>query len=266
MPPTRTLTRSAGLVVVLATLALMVATEPRLAIVWDEGYTLGREARLRLWLRALRDPTRFAAQWQPPVDELVQPLGVPPPGRQLVGTRFDLIFNTRVIGWFWPFARDEPHGHPPFYALLGLIGDVLTPGWATLARARLGPMLAFSVAAGALFGFVARRWGFWPGALAAGAWLLQPNLFGHGHYASYDAPLAALWLLAILAFSVAVEDDPETVKERPDSGPQSWRPRWGWVVVFGLLLACAADTKLTGWFLPLPFLVWTIIYLSRRAP
>ena len=34
----------------------MLATEPYLAIVWDEGYTLGREERLREWFHALADP------------------------------------------------------------------------------------------------------------------------------------------------------------------------------------------------------------------
>ena len=46
--PSRRLTsRAGGLGVAVATLVLMVLTEPRLAIVWDEGYTLGREARVR---------------------------------------------------------------------------------------------------------------------------------------------------------------------------------------------------------------------------
>ena len=40
---------------------LMLLTEPRMAIAWDEGYTLGREESLRDWFRALRDPPRFAA-------------------------------------------------------------------------------------------------------------------------------------------------------------------------------------------------------------
>ena len=35
-----------GLGVSLATAALMLATEPSMAIGWDEGYTLGREERL----------------------------------------------------------------------------------------------------------------------------------------------------------------------------------------------------------------------------
>jgi hypothetical protein len=43
------------------------------------------------------------------------------------------------------------------------------------------------------------------------------------------------------------------------------RPRWRWAVVFGLIAGAAAATKLTGWFLPLPFLVWAVLYQDRRA-
>src|SRR5438874_1827826 len=35
-------------------LAILVLTEPFLTIVWDEGYSLGREARVRAWFGALR--------------------------------------------------------------------------------------------------------------------------------------------------------------------------------------------------------------------
>lgn len=251
-------TRVGGLGVACLTLVLLLATGPRLAIVWDEGYTLGREERVRAWLRALRDPPAFAATWRPPspLEDLVQPDGRRPPRPDQMDTRAKL-FDPRVIDWFWPFAREEPHGHPPFYALVGLAGDLLAPSWALLPRARLGPMLVFSAAAGALFAFVARRWGVWAGATAPGAWVLQPRLFAHGHYALYDAVLTALWVGSILAFVRAVE---------PDDGPspRSW-PRWAWVVVFGLLAGAAAGTKLTGWFLPLPFLAWTALYRDRRA-
>jgi 4-amino-4-deoxy-L-arabinose transferase-like glycosyltransferase len=230
----------------------MLATEPRLAIVWDEGYTLGREARLRLWVRALADPARFAASWTPPAEELVQQVGAPAPRRDQVDTRGKLLFDPAVLAWFWPFAREEPHGHPPFYALVGLAGDVLTPWHSDLSRARLGPILAFSLTAGALFGFVARRYGRWAAAAAAGAWVFQPNLFAHGHYATYDALLSCLWLGAVMAFANAVEG-------------AGARPRWRWVVVLGVLAGCAADTKLTGWLLPLPFLVWTVLYRSKNG-
>jgi hypothetical protein len=58
---------------------------------------------------------------------------------------------------------------------------------------------------------------------------------------------------AILAFAKAVETSSST------------RPRWGWIVLFGVLAGCAMDTKLTGWFWPLPFLAWTLIERDKRG-
>ncbi len=196
-----------GVCVAFVSALLMILTEPMMAIVWDEGYTLGREESLRDWFRALGDPPRFAATWQPRQrdDELVQrPPTTPAPLREQIDKRSKLLFDSDVLAWFWPFAREEPHGHPPFYALLGLVGDFVAPTWQELPRARLGPILLFSLTAGVIFSFVAARWGYWPAALAAGSWVLQPNLFGHGHYAAYDAVLSSLWVLAIAAFTWAV--------------------------------------------------------------
>ena len=156
MPNARVATLLVGLAVGLATAVLMLATEPHMAIGWDEGYTLGREARLRDWFRGLRDPVRFAAQWRPlPRDqEMVQEADKSPaPTRDQLDSRSKLLFDRQVLEWFWPFAREEPHGHPPFYALLGLAGDLLAPSWQVLPRARLGPILLFSVTAGAIYWF-----------------------------------------------------------------------------------------------------------------
>jgi hypothetical protein len=247
--------RGLGLCVAAATLILMLATQPWLAITWDEGYSIGRENRVRLWLAALADPARFAASWRPPLQELVQVDTLPPPGPEDLNTRTKLL-SPRVIAWFWPFGREEPHGHPPFYAIVGLLGDYLVPWCADLTRARLGPILAFSMIAGAVWSFVSRRWGRWAAALASGAWVLQPNLFGHGHYASYDGLLSCLWVGSILAFANAVE---------PHNSRKPGQPHWSWVVVFGVLAGWAADTKLTGWFLPLPFLAWSLLAFDRRG-
>ena len=245
-----------SMVVGLTTLALMLATEPRLAIVWDEGYTLGREARLREWFRALRDPSRFAAGWAPPTLELVQPVGAVPPRPDQIDTRAKLLLNPEVLAYFWPFARAEPHGHPPFYALLGLLGDFLAPTWKDLPRARLGPILLFSCTAGFLFQLSARRWGVGPALVAVAAWTFQPNLFGHGHYATYDAVLTSLWVLAIIAFARAVAV--------PEPGRRDTIGRLA-TVAFGLVVGSALATKLTGWFLPLPFIVWAGWARDRRA-
>ena len=126
--------------------------------------------------------------------------------------------------------------------------EIMTRGAAKVAEKIL--------TAGAIFSFVAARWGSWAALLAAGAWVLQPNLFGHGHYAAYDGILTSLWMLAILVF-----DQAATV------GPSSKRAatRWGWTSTLGLIFGCAAATKLTGWFLPLPFLVWAGLYRSRQS-
>jgi len=246
--------RAGAAAVALATLALMLATEPGLSIVWDEGFVLGREARVRSWCRAMLDPPGFASRWEPPEpgSELVQGDGMAAPAGADIDTRGKLL-SPRVIAWFWPFSREEPHGHPPFYAIAGLLGDLVAPAsWAPLPRARIGPEVAFSLAAGAIFGFVGRRWGRWPACLAAGAWAFQPNLFGHGHYATLDGLLTSIWAGAVLAFGSAVD-------------VEGSRPRWGYVLLFGLLCGWAADTKLTGWFLPLPFLAWSLIFRDRRG-
>ena len=259
MPSTRVKTLLVALGVGLATTCLMLATEPLLAIGWDEGYTLGREARLRDWFRALVNPARFAAQWQPlPLDRDLVQRDQNPPSQEHLRSRWTLFTDRTAIEWFWPFAREEPHGHPPFYALIGLVGDVIAPSWQVLPRARLGPILLFSITAGVIYGFVCARWGTWAAALAAGSWVLQPNLFGHGHYAAYDAILTSLWILAIIFFANAV-----IPQEVP--GAERRLAQWVWRIAFGVILGCAAATKFTGWFLPVPFLIWSSVYRSRRG-
>jgi 4-amino-4-deoxy-L-arabinose transferase-like glycosyltransferase len=134
---------------------------------------------------------------------------------------------------------------------------MLAPSWNDLPRARLGPILLFSFTAGAICTFVAGRWGGWAAALAASSWVFQPNLFAHGHDAGFDATLTALWVLAIVAFAQAME---------PAGAPRDpGATRWGWTLGFGLVVSCAMANKLTGWFLPLPFLVWAASHRSRRA-
>jgi hypothetical protein len=51
------------------------------------------------------------------------------------------LLSPRVITWLWPFVREKPHGYPPFYAIEGMVGDLLAPSsWDTLPRpARTDP-------------------------------------------------------------------------------------------------------------------------------
>ena len=236
-------------------LAIMILTEPRLAIVWDEGYSLGREARVRDWFHAVYDPVAFAQGWQPLYEDLVPPNRFQAPSRDQLNTRAGL-FSPAVLDWFWPFAREEPDGHPPVYALIGLFGDMVAPAWEPLPRARLGPILVFSVTCGAIFSFFRSRWGLWPAVAAASAWMFQPHLFALAHYATYDGLLTSFWTGCMLSFVRAVE-------RKGDDRSQS--PRWPWVAAFAVLAAGAMGTKLTGWFVPVPFFFWAILYRDRRA-
>lgn len=244
-----------GLAAFAAIAVSQVASEPFLAIGWDEGYTLGRVARVRSWFRALADPRAFAETWRPDLELLVQD-PAPPPPRETLATRQGL-FSREALRWFWPFAREEPHGHPPFYALVGLIGDALSPWASPLARARLGGMLVFAIAAGALAAIVSQRWGLAAAAAATSAFGFQPRLFAEAHYAAYDGLLASLWLVAVLTFLLAVEPR--------DDAQASSRVRPGWSIVLGIVLGCAMATKLTGWLLPLPLVAWSLIFDRKRG-
>lgn len=150
--------RAASIAVSLATFVLMLGTESRLAPVWDEGFTLLRLPRTRAWLRAMQDPAGAVLRWQfdgsgPPLQD-----AIPPPLPAALNTRAKLI-SPPVVTWFWPYAREEPHGHPPFYGIVALIGDLVAPSLDELGRARLGSMLFFSVTVGCLFDFLALRRG-----------------------------------------------------------------------------------------------------------
>ena len=209
----------------------------------------------------MRDPAAFAGSWRPvsPRFDLVQEGGPPPPSpSSMLDTRWPGCSPRARSTWFWPFARQEPHGHPPFYAIVGLVGDVLAPSWTPLARARLGPMLVFGLTAGALFAFLARQRGGAGAGFARpprGPGPSSPGSSRTGITRTHDALLSSLWVGAILAFVGAVEAD----------GRPSANPRWGRVVAFGMLAGAAAATKLTGWFLPVPFVAWAVLARDRRA-
>jgi hypothetical protein len=241
-----------GVSVAVACFLLLLATAPRLAIVWDEAYTLARLDRVRAWFSALSNPVGFARTWRPdrlrPVEDRLRP-----PGAADVDSRADLLRGP-VLRWFWPFAREEPHGHPAVYALVALAGDVLAPAAPELIRARLGTMLAFSLAAGGLFTFITRRWGMAAGCASAAAWALHPHLFALGHYATYDGLLASLWLGTCLAFGRTVEQ-----YALPPRRP------WFWLVLTGLLWGMTLGMKFTGWFLGIPLLAWCLWLRNRRA-
>ena len=201
-----------ALLLSLVALAALLATDRDYAMVWDEGHTIRRERALADWFTlATRDRRGLAEAFSP--------------ARLAAG---------------WPFGREEPDGHPPFYALLGLAGWWPSRGFLRqLTAYRLGPMLLASATVGAAYLHMARRRGRLAGFTAAGSILLIPQAFSLAHYAHYDMPVSCLWLLAQMAFLNAL---------------RSRR----WIVPFGVALGFAAGTKFTGLFAVVPPMVWVM--------
>ncbi len=200
----------------LAVLGALLATAPDYAITWDEGHTVRRERELASWFVRAFDSS--------------QP-----------GGRAD-AFSPRALARGWPFSREEPDGHPSFYALLGLAGwaasrHVLAP----LTAYRFGPMLLTALTVAVVFDHLAVRRGKLAGLVGSLAILAIPQAFSLAHYAHYDMPMSCLWLLAQIAFLKAVED-----------------PRWA--LPLGVLLGLAAGTKFTGLFAPAAPLLWVALF------
>ena len=99
--------------------------------------------------------------------------------------------------------------------------------------------------------------GLWPAALAAGSWVLQPNLFGHGHYAAYDGVLTSLWVLSVIAFISAVERE---------SGRRVAESVWLSTVAFGVVLGLRGRDQADR-LVPAPSRSWPgrFLYRSRRG-
>lgn len=245
---------TAGLVAAGA-LTVLLSTVDDFGMAWDEGFTVEREERLREWFGRVGGGDSASRAWPPALSKLERRADY----LRRAGASAASPWSRESLRFYWPFAREEPNGHPPFYALLGLAGWVAShrvlppPG-----PYRVGPIVLFGLTVGVVHLVMARRAGRSAGLLAALGLLTMPRVFAHAHLASYDVPVLCLWFLATAAFLEAVEAP-------AGSGSGSCRPRWGWVMALGMAWGCAAATKFTGWLLPAPLIAWTVFYRDRRA-
>ena len=166
--------------VALLSAVLLVATAPSLPIVWDEGDTIERAERIESFFW----PADSAATWKARLDRV------------------------RVRDEAWPFTT-QLEGHPPLSYLLVALGSHSAPRdvLSELSSARLGPMLLFAIAIGAMFYRLQREYRV-PAVslLAVAAMLTMPRLFAHAHFATGDAPLTACWVLTWATFAPASRD------------------------------------------------------------
>src|SRR6516225_1826627 len=88
--------RLAAVAIGFAALLALLTTSRDYGMVWDEGHSIRRERMLADWFTWLITPPSHRSRAE--------------------------AFSRHNLEIYWPFSREEPDGHPPFYALLGLAG------------------------------------------------------------------------------------------------------------------------------------------------
>ncbi|WP_347246352.1 phospholipid carrier-dependent glycosyltransferase [Thermogutta sp.] len=214
------------------TFCCLLLTSPITPMAWDEGDAIRRAERIQTWVSELFSPS----------DNGEMPKGHP--------------FSRRKVWWGFPFTTQR-EGHPALYGIVIALGEAVAPEVPDpLTRYRFGPILLFAVAVGAAAAKMARYWGPPAAWAAVTALILQPRLFAHAHYASFDGPLTAFWLLSWAAFPEGAFTRAAKPTLKEDILPAI---RWG--ALLGATMSC----KFTGWLAPLPFLIWPILQRNRRT-
>ena len=189
--------------------AFLLVAWPGLPMAWDEGNAILRS----------RGISRWAAR----------------PG-----------FDAESISRDWQYTT-AVEGHPAFSGIVAaafsdLAGRYVEP----LTAARLGPILLFALAVGAMFYRMNRDFSATAAFASVAALMVMPRVLAHAHFATWDGPLLSCWVIAWATFP---------------TGKRSWLA----AVLFGLALGMTMSAKATGWLAPLAFVLWAIVYRDRRA-
>ena len=215
--------RPAAICAILAAVACtmaLAATSPGLPMAWDEGNAIWRADGIRRW----------AGRWLTVDQDAAQPGPM----------------TAEAIDRDWPYTT-KLEGHPAFYGIVIALGTWASGGWLQPSdAARLGPMMLFGLAAGAMFYRLWRQYSTVAAVAAVTALLLMPRMFAHAHFASFDGPLVSCWILAWATFTPG-------------------RGGWPRAILWGIALGLTFSTKATGWLAPIPFIAYALLYRDRRA-
>lgn len=160
----------------------------------------------------------------------------------------DLAF-AQVVDFAWRFSREEPDGHGPFYALLSMAGEWVSRSFLDPpASFRFGGAALFALTSATVYGTLRRRWPIESAATATFLLASLPRVVPEVSTAIIDGPLFCLAILGWCAFVAGIE-----------------RPSWMSTILVGVIVGCAMATKLTGWFLPIPYVLWAVIQWNWRT-
>lgn len=153
-------------------------------------------------------------------------------------------FDAEGIDSYWRPNAEHPPAAKLVYGLAGALeGGRTLPG---LMTARFFAAALFVLLAGLVYVLAARAGGRPAGAFAALALVLMPRVFGHGHLAALDLPVALACLATTLAFAGAEKS--------------VWR-----AVGAGELWGVALLTKVNAVFLPVVLIPWALWAHRKRG-
>jgi len=158
----------------------------------------------------------------------------------------DVVLSQKVIDeyWLWNLYHNP---HPPLYRMLSGLGWFAFQDTLGDMRAyRLATAMQAAVLISLLFIVIRRRFGILAGLYGSLPLLLCPLFFGHANLAATEIPLAMFWLLACWAF---------------------WQGRdhaWGSLLA-GIFWGAALAVKFTAVLIPVPLLLWSMLYKDKRA-
>jgi hypothetical protein len=204
--------------VLAAALTALVPTTGDLGLTWDEpAYRYSQLMSGQWWEQLGR-----ARSWRQ-VQELLDPM---------------------TLLYYWPYGRFGINFHPPLAGQLNLVAHaVFGGGMKDIPARRMATVIEFALTIAIGFHFLARRYGFWVGAVMAGSLLLMPRLYGQAHLIDTDTPGLVLWATTALAFWKGLNE------------PKARR----WRVTVGILLGLAFVEKMGVVMVLLPLLLWLIV-------
>lgn len=204
--------------VVALTLAATVPTTGDIGLTWDEPAYRFSQLRSSQWWERLA-------------------------GARSVGEVGALVEPDALL-FYWPYARHGINFHPPLAGQLNLLTYEVFGRWMPdIPARRMASVLEFALTVTIGFGFLARRYGAWVGAVMAGALLTMPRLYGDGHIAGTDTPGLLIDAAAALAFWKGLHE------------PNARR----WRILVGVLLGLAFVEKMAAVFILGPLLAWLVV-------
>ena len=96
------------------------------------------------------------------------------------------LLDPEALLYYWPYGRYGINFHPPLAGQLNLATYAVFGHWMKdIPARRMASVIEFALTITIGFHFLARRYGFWVGAVAAGSLLLMPRLYGQAHLDRY---------------------------------------------------------------------------------